>query len=487
MNKIVFIYPNRYFLDFIKSFLHQYNYLVHVSHDGISGYNQAIQSIPDLLIVNKELPSIDLQGFFVKKKVTPVIKNIPIFLIGDFNPNEVVNYKNQMVESFLSFPINPQALLDRLNVFFRIRNTDSKILTPMLFDMHAKGNILVIQIEGNFDPGKLEIINYRIRTFFHQKQISKPKILYIFPSLYPESITPENLEILFGLLKYEEFKIIEKNIKILTNNKVLIDLIQSHAVYSKFDRVSNYYDGMQLLNTDFDKHKTIPVEYLKIGSSYIFDLYDDEGDVRIPALSKISTEMKDYFFKIGLNNLSYYANSDLVEANGEPPPEKMDYSTLKQFDMIMSDAENISPETDDLIFINEKMHLFLNKLRGHGVLVASNNSHDKEIIKKSLDYYMDIDFFSPGDDILAKLEEKKYIVAFLDHTLSEPSANDLLVKIRSVASRRRLTVIIVTKSMNKTELAKYKSSGTDFVLLSPFSPTKLQHRIFNSIILNRKT
>jgi DNA-binding response OmpR family regulator len=487
MKKICFIYPNKYFLDFIKAYLYQYNYYVDISHDGISGYNQAVQGVPDLLIINKELPSIDLDGFFIKKKVTPAIKNIPLFLIGDFNPAEVVHYKNCLVESFLSYPINPQALVERLNSYFKYGSVNDHKKTPMLYDMHAKGNILVIQIEGNFEPGKLEILNYRMRMFFNQKKISKPKIFFIFPSLYPETITNENLEILFGITRYKEFKVLDSNIKILTNNKVLTNLLKNNELYSKFDRVSDYYDGMQLLNTDFDKHKTIPVEFLKVGTGYIFDLYDDEGDVRIPALSKVTEDMKTYFLNSGVKNLTYYSNTELTEASNNGDENKTDYSTLKQFDLIMSSAENVSPETDDLSIVNEKIHLFLNKLKGFCILVVSNSVHDKEMIKKTLEDYMTVDFINQDENVIKKLDEKKYILSFLDHTLENPKATEILSQIRSVASRRKISVIIVAKSMNKLELNKYKTFGTDYVLLSPFSESKLQHRIFNSIIMDRKT
>jgi len=408
-------------------------------------------------------------------------------LIGDFASDEILGYKSQKVESFIPYPINPQILLERLNSFFKVKDYSSKKMTPMLFDLNAKGNILVVQIEGNLDPGKLEILNYRIRGFFHQKRVSKPKILFIFPSLYPETLTKENIDVLFRITKFEEFKIEPKNIKILTNKQILLDLINEHEVYSKFDRVPNYYDGMQLLNTDFDKHKEIPVEYLKIGSSYIFDLYDDEGDIRIPLKTKITEEIKTYLLKTGINKLSYYSGTDLIEATDSNAGITNDYSSINQFDMIMSNTDNISPESTELSFVNEKMQLFLNKLKGQNILIVSNNTKDKELIKKTLNTYMDIDSMLPDEEIQNKLDGKKYILVFLDHTLENPTALEMLKKIRLKAGKKEVSVIIIAKNMNKLELARYKTSGTDYVLLAPFSSEKLQYRIFNSIVLDRKS
>jgi DNA-binding response OmpR family regulator len=100
---------------------------------------------------------------------------------------------------------------------------------------------------------------------------------------------------------------------------------------------------------------------------------------------------------------------------------------------------------------------------------------------------MFIDYLNSDEDIIKILEEKKYVLVFLDHTLEEPTALSLLSDIRKIASRRKISVIIISRAMNKTELNKYKSNGTDYVLLSPFSSIKLLNRIFNSIILDRRT
>jgi CheY-like chemotaxis protein len=119
-------------------------------------------------------------------------------------------------------------------------------------------------------------------------------------------------------------------------------------------------------------------------------------------------------------------------------------------------------------------------------LVVSNNEKERNMIKTVLNDYVKVDFFDPQDDIIKKLEKEKYILVFIDHELENQNAIRLLSSIRSVATRRRTTVIILAKSLNKVELSKYKMSGTDFALLSPFTNIKILNQVYESIILDRR-
>jgi len=148
-----------------------FNYDVEISNDGVSGFNHAVKEKPELLIINKELPSIDLDGFFIKKRIHPFLKWTPSFAVGNFSQTEIDKFKKDGVTAFISTPINPYSLKERLNIHFKIpQHIDTKPKTPMIADMHAKGKIIVIQIEGNFEEDKLEILNYKLRTFLRQKK-----------------------------------------------------------------------------------------------------------------------------------------------------------------------------------------------------------------------------------------------------------------------------------------------------------------------------
>ena len=142
--------------------------------------------LEDLLFLDKEMRAIELDGFLIKKRLIPDLRDIPVFLIGNFMSNELQKFREENIKAFVSVPINPESLLERILMFFRMPLPKIKETTPMLVDMHCKGNIIIIQIEGNFEPDKLEILNYEIRSVCINKKIISPRILLIIPSISPE-------------------------------------------------------------------------------------------------------------------------------------------------------------------------------------------------------------------------------------------------------------------------------------------------------------
>ena len=482
MKEILIVYSDRIFLDFIKSFLEPKNLIVKTATNGLEGIRIAKAEIPSLLILDKHMKGIELDGFLIKKSLIPALKDIPVFLIGDFKSDELKTFKEENIKAFISTPINPGALLERIYLFFNMPLPEINKNTPMLVDMHNKGNIIIIQIEGNFEVDKLEILNYEIRKFCIQKKIKKPKILLIVPSLYPESITKDNIDILFKFLNFEEIIMANHQVKILSQCAPFLDLLSEDEVYKNFEIVVNFIDGVQKLNLDFDNKKEIHLIHLKEGSSYIFDLYDDTGMVRIPALTKVTKEMIEYLIKTGEKKFTYFSETALEEVDNK---DVVSSKTAQQnLEAIISDYEEIDEEYDMVRKLDDKMNLFFRKLKGSDVLVISNNKSDNSVILKVLSPYVKMDFLDSGQT-LPDIKSKKYIIIFIDMQITNPDVFDLLKRIRSQVSKQEATVIIMSKFVSLDVLDKLKKSGTDNVLLSPFSTSEVMKKVFNSVSSDR--
>ncbi len=488
MARVLFVHPDKFFLDFVSGFLGKKGFEVIKASDGGEAFEKGVKGFPGLFVINKTLQGVDLGGLLIKKKVTPAIKGIPVFLIGDFSSQEILKLKEHNVKAFLSMPLNIEALVERLNRHFkRIPDGPSK-QTTMLFDMHSKGNILVIQIEGNFHPDKLEIMTFKLRSFFHEKKVKEPKVLFIFPSIYPESITKENFEFLFSFTKLEEFKIKPQNIKVLTSNKNIINMLRENIEYSDYEIVNNYYDGIQGLNISFNKKKDIPLDLLKVGTKCIFDLYDEEGDLRIPALSIISHEIKEYLLNSGLKKLTYFSekedDSDILSSGAS---EVMMDGLVNKKDSLMMEFEEVNSSDKYIEIVNEKLVLFLKKLDGQNVLIVSTNQHNIESVRSSLDLYINIDVIDTGAKLLTTLGMKKYLLVFIEHDMQNPGSYQMLHEIRKRADKRTISVVIIAKKINITEAQNYRKLGTDYILLTPFSDIKIIYKIFNALYLDRSS
>ena len=487
MKQLLFIYHDKIFLEFIKSYLELKHYNVFCALNGLEGIRIGNKELPDLIVLAKNVTGIDLEGLLIKKRINPNLKNIPLFLIGNFNQNEFKKYSNELVKAFISIPINPHALLERLNLFFNINTyiEEKKHRTPMLTDMHIKGNIIIIQIEGNFEPDKLEILNYEIRTFCKEKDIKNPKILLIIPSIYPESLTEENLFYLLKFLTFKELNINNRNIKVLSQCQDFLKLLKKSALYNDIELVSNFIDGIQRLNLDIDNKKEVSIKHLREGASYIFDLYDDSGMIRIPAMSKVTKDMIDYLLKSGETKFTYYSDIDIDDLDNKT--EEFIYSSKVKdnYEKILTEFDTIDNNYNAVISYKEdKLKLFFSKLRDQQILVVSFNKENNQIIKEALDSYFKMVFIEHPEEMF-ELENLNYIAIFLDLELSNPDAIELLKEIRMKVPKEKTSVIITAKSISKEIFDILKNNGTDNILISPFSHSKVMQKVFESVSSDR--
>lgn len=485
MPKILFMYPNKFFLEFISNYLGRHSYEVATGTDGASLYSVSAKVNPELILIGRNLPSLELHQFLFKKKLSNTLKGVPVYLIGNFSTQEIFKLKEYSIEAYISSPINPSALLERLDTTFKRYNfLSSKRNTPMLADLNVKGKIFVIQIEANLEPDKIDILNYKIRSYCIQKQIKDPRLFYIIPSIYPETVNNDNLEILFELRKYPEFSVSERQIKILTKNSHFIETLKANAGFSNYEIVPDYIYGMERLNIDFDNMKTIPVNYLTAGCSYALDLYDENGSKRIPSKTPITNEIIEYFKSIDLRSLVYYSSKDISEL-------EEDDSFIHKDDVSIADSilnQNDSMDSESIIEenTNDKMVLFYNKIRGMNCLIISDKRDQVSMIRKALEDVLKVTVIKTGENIEAVIDEKKYIMVILDLDCTNPSALEILSRIRTKASRRKMTVIIHAQHIDMPTLARFKRVGTDYVLVYPYNKTKLLHKVFEFLTGDRE-
>ncbi len=381
------------------------------------------------------------------------------------------------------------AFYERIILFFKIEHPPIKKQTPMLLDIHVKGNIIITQIEGNLEPEKLELYNYLMRCFCKQKQLTSPKMFIIIPSLYPDNITKKNIEILFKFSTYPELNIKKRGIQLLTKNSDFLKVLKTVKKIPEYELAENYFTGMSILQIDFDKKKSVPVEFLKLGSMYIFDLFDNEGNKYVPALTHFTQEMLDKLNKAEINHLTYFHDKNIVEVKGKAESAQSEINQLKLFEFITNGFEPIETELHAVKVWNEKQTLFFSKMKGQNILVISNNENMENLIRETFGIYFNIGSANSITDLSGSFEEKRYSIIFLDSksTYDNKNALEVLNNIRKFATRRKTTVIILAAKIDKTTVVKYKNSGTDNILLFPFSTSKMLDAVFTSVNSDRRT
>ncbi|HEQ72232.1 MAG TPA: hypothetical protein ENN69_07070, partial [Spirochaetia bacterium] len=297
--KILVCHPDGVFVEFLRRYLDVYGFDIKVTTDCVEGITQLIHFKPHLVVVNKEFKGIDAKGFLTKKNATQVSAQIPVFLIGTFTSREIMELKTMNARAFISNPVNPVILVERVMNLFSLPLPTVKKTMPMLMDINARGNIIIAQLEGNFEPEKLELFNYYLRSYCVEKKIKAPRLLLIIPSLYPETVTESNIARLFRFLTYPELTVEPHGVKILTGVSELKELLETSADYKRFEIATDFLSALQTLQIDFDKKKTVPAEFIKKGSIYIFDLYDSSGKRVIPAHTPVSEKIIGFLTEQG--------------------------------------------------------------------------------------------------------------------------------------------------------------------------------------------
>ena len=142
MAKIYFVYHDRFFLEFIESFLKRKGFEIFASVDGAGVVSDITRLCPDIVIFSKNIKNIDIEGFLIRKKLMAQLKFTKIFLIGNYTQEEKKLYKKYEINDFIQTPLKLSLLMEHLGQYLTINNNENSKSTPMLSDLYAKKNVL---------------------------------------------------------------------------------------------------------------------------------------------------------------------------------------------------------------------------------------------------------------------------------------------------------------------------------------------------------
>ncbi|MBN1649298.1 MAG: hypothetical protein JW874_14770 [Spirochaetales bacterium] len=485
MKRILVINSDTFFAEFITQYFNASGFRAVCTYNNVEGFAEAARNIPNLIIASKESPFLDIKGFLIKKRLAETLKDIPLFLVGDFSPAEIREFQKDNVMAFLSKRLNPRALVERVHHQFDMPLPENQHRTPMILDLHTKGNIFIAQIEGNFDPVNLVIMNFLLRMFFKSRKIKKPHIMLIIPSIYSETITNVNLDYLFDFVNFKEFDVDPQRVQILTNIKELRSLIKESPKFSKFVFAIDYVNAFKELMVDFNLETVIPLDFMKKGNVFALDIYDNKGNVVVPALTEVTAELIQELRERGLKKLKYYSDIDITKT-GIVSGINMNAAV---FDYITREFTPISTDAFDMNILNQKQNLFFSKIKGQNMVVITHDEDIQMLIRHSLGEYFSIIDSKTGAEIDTMMQDEAHRISivFIDLRDKEEDFLEVMKAIREKATRRKTTIILLASKVNKVQLVNYMSYGTDHVILFPFTTTKIYNKVYTSVLHDRET
>jgi diguanylate cyclase (GGDEF)-like protein len=127
---------------FVKDFLEENGFSVVTAHTGKEGLKTALEQLPDVILLDVDLPDIDGYSICRQMRQKLSLRNKPILMLTALNDqkNEIIGLRAG-ADDYLTKPIDTGRLLARLNsaIHRNVRELDASPLT------HLPGNTSIVQ------------------------------------------------------------------------------------------------------------------------------------------------------------------------------------------------------------------------------------------------------------------------------------------------------------------------------------------------------
>lgn len=237
MKKVLIIDSHQLFRDFLKNKLSLDQIEVTLSHQNRDGYTKMISTLPNLVIMDMGEDNKNEMDLLEKKASDINTVNIPVIIMGPVAERaNIASLAKYGVIKYFAKPIQFDVFFDAIGKVLKIPL--SMDLTPSVLDIHHNGNIIFIEFAQGLNQEKLSLLQYKLTDMIEHEGIESPKVIIMFTGLDLSFVDGCNIEFLIeNILACP--KIHTKNVKILSTNKFIADLIEGHKAYAGIEVSDN--------------------------------------------------------------------------------------------------------------------------------------------------------------------------------------------------------------------------------------------------------
>jgi CheY-like chemotaxis protein len=185
--------------------------------------------------------------------------------------------------------------------------------------------------------------------------------------------------------------------------------------------------------------------------------------------------------------LSYFSDFDPSEIERDA----LEFDSLtdaeRALEILSSAYEPVVTGNVPVTMLDEKLMLFFRNLKNQPILAVSENLDIHTMITHILEIYFKIYLPKNESSATDMIKNNHYNIIFLDAQLGTEKILMFLHDIRSVATRRKTSVIIIAEHVNKIDVLRYKDAGTDNIIVLPLSTTTLLQKVYEAINADRKS
>lgn len=257
MKKVLIIDSHQLFRDFLKNKLSLDQIEVTLSQQNRDGYTKMISTLPNLVIMDMGEDNKNEMDLLEKKASDINTVNIPVIITGPTTERaNIASLAKYGVIKYFAKPIQFDVFFDAIGKVLKIPL--SMDLTPSVLDIHHNGNIIFIEFAQGLNQEKLSLLQYKLTDMIEHEGIESPKVIIMFTGLELSFVDGCNIEFLIDNVIACP-KIHTKNVKILSTNKFIADLVEGHKDYAGIEVSDNL---PRILNSLVDTSLTSSVSDL---------------------------------------------------------------------------------------------------------------------------------------------------------------------------------------------------------------------------------
>jgi CheY-like chemotaxis protein len=114
MTKTILLVDDETFVvDIARRKLQEKGYDVMTAYDGEEALVRLNERVPDLIVVDIQMPKMNGYTFLMEKDKVPAFQNIPVITVTSYNEMEPL-FKRHGVKAYLLKPLKLQAFLDKI-------------------------------------------------------------------------------------------------------------------------------------------------------------------------------------------------------------------------------------------------------------------------------------------------------------------------------------------------------------------------------------
>lgn len=379
-------------------------------------FSTMLEVLPELIILNAEKLNSSVMEFLSKKSSNPNGKKIPIIMTGPvISKDDVEDLVQYGVIKYFTQPIKFETFFVAVGKILRSAFMIDQ--TPCVLDIHLNKTIIFIEIAMGMNREKLALLRYKITEIIDANKLAMPKIVVMMTDLNLSFVDGFNLELLFDNIIADQ-RVLKKNVKVLSLDSIVKELIEGHTEYSGIEVVTNLSEVLNSLMNDEEAA--------------------DTSDDNVHEMISENILASDGEMSTGELEMRFSPETETQEENFETQPE-----VTKKYTIAIVDDDP-------------------------AIRFTLNNA------------FMSIGFetnlYQNGSEFLTALLQKRFDIAILDIIMPGMSGFDVLKTL--VQKRVNLPIIMYSDLMQKEAIVQALTMGAKSYLLKPQSSDVIIQKVF---------